>query len=154
LYASAVTVSDLVWQPKPVAGLLPAAVKKAVRVFPPDFTELTVYMQRIKNRKDFLSAARAVTIRTRGVVMQARNRGDDRPARIGFTVTKRIGNAVVRNRTRRRLKEAVRLALPQKVKPGCDYVFIGRAMTAGRPFERLQSDLIFAVDKFNKDISH
>jgi len=111
-------------------------------------------MQRIRHRKDFLAAARAVTIRTRGVVMQARHRGDDRPARVGFTVTKKIGNAVLRNRYRRRLKEAVRLELPEIVQPGCDYVFIGRVMTGGRSFEALQSDLRFAVDKFNSGISN
>ncbi len=109
-------------------------------------------MQRIRHRKDFLAAARAVTIRTRGVVMQARDRADGQPVRIGFTVTKKIGNAVVRNRDRRRLKEAVRLKLPQFVKTGCDYVFIGRATTKERSFEALQSDLRFAVDKFNRMI--
>jgi len=107
-------------------------------------------MQRIRHRKDFLAAARAVTIRTRGVVMQARIRDDDGPARVGFTVTKKIGNAVIRNRYRRRLKEAVRLKLPKILQSGCDYVFIGRAMTGERSFEDLQSDLRFAVDKFNK----
>ncbi len=107
-------------------------------------------MQRIKARKDFLAAARAVTIRTRGVVVQARDRGDDGPARSGFTVTKKIGNAVVRNRCRRRLKEAVRLATGDKTRNGCDYVFIGRAMTKDRSFESLQSDIIFAVNKFNR----
>lgn len=109
-------------------------------------------MQRIRHRKDFLAAARAVTIRTRGVVMQARDRGDDLPARIGFTVTKKLGNAVVRNRNRRRIKEAVRLKLPKFVRAGCDYVFIGRATTQERSFEALQSDLRFAVDKFNSTI--
>jgi len=110
-------------------------------------------MQRIRHRKDFLAAARSVTITMHGVVMQARHRGDDGPARVGFTVTKKIGNAVVRNRYRRRLKEAVRLRLPELVRTGCDYVFIGRATTGERPFEALQSDLGFAVDKFNRRIS-
>lgn len=107
-------------------------------------------MQRIKNRKDFLAAARAETIRARGVVVQARKRTDDGPARTGFTVTRKIGNAVVRNRCRRRLKEAVRLSLADRLLGGCDYVFIGRATTRQRSFEALQSDLIFAVDKFNR----
>lgn len=106
-------------------------------------------MQRIKNRKDFIAAARAETIRARGVVVQARQRRDDGPARTGFTVTRKIGNAVTRNRCRRRLKEAVRLALVNRLHNGCDYVFIGRAASTERSFEALQSDLIFAVDKFN-----
>ena len=110
-------------------------------------------MQTIKNRKDFLAAARSVTIRTRGVVMQARHRQDSNPARVGFTVTKKIGNAVVRNRNRRRLKEAVRLQLPDLVMAGCDYVFIGRATTSDQSFEALQSDLKFAVSKFNRTVS-
>ncbi len=109
-------------------------------------------MLAIRHRKDFLAAARAVTIRTRGVVVQARQRQDNNPARVGFTVTKKIGNAVVRNRNRRRLKEAVRLQLPKLVLPGCDYVFIGRATTARQSFEALQSDLKFAVEKFNCSI--
>lgn len=110
-------------------------------------------MQIIKQRKDFLAAARSYTVKARGVVVQARKRDDEGPARIGFTVTKRIGNAVTRNRTKRRLREAARLCLPQKVHKGCDYVFIGRASTRIRAFEALQSDLIFAVDKFHRHIS-
>ena len=109
-------------------------------------------MKRIKRRKDFLAAARTVTIRTRGVVLQARQRRDDDEARTGFTVTKKIGNAVVRNRCRRRIKEAVRLAAPEKVRRGCDYVFIGRAMTIDRSFESLQSDIKFAVKRFNNSL--
>lgn len=110
-------------------------------------------MQRIKHRKDFLAAARSVTIRTRGVVLQARHRNDDGPARVGFTVTKKIGNAVTRNRSRRRMKEAVRLNLPDRVMAGCDYVFIGRADTRIQAFAALQSDIRFAVDKFNRNVA-
>ena len=79
------------------------------------------------------------------MVVQMLKRGDEGPPRAGFTVTRKLGGAVARNRIRRRLKEAVRLALPGCVKPGRDYVFIGRPEAASRPFGLLQQDLIDAV---------
>ncbi|MGD0434471.1 MAG: ribonuclease P protein component, partial [Acetobacteraceae bacterium] len=84
---------------------------------------------------------------THGVVLQALSRDDDGPARIGFTVTKRIGNAVVRNRTRRRLKEAARLELTQSRLSGVDLVLIGREATRGRAFPDLREDLRRALRK-------
>ena len=84
-----------------------------------------------------------------GVVMQVRNRGDDAPARIGFTATKKIGNAVVRNRTKRRLREAARLTIWTQALPGHDYVLIGRAITAERPFDALRQDLIAAITRLH-----
>ena len=69
-----------------------------------------------------------------GLVLQALPRDDTGPARLGFTVTKKIGNAVVRNRTRRRLKEAARLVLAEQPVAGVDLVLIGRAGTADRDF--------------------
>ena len=76
-----------------------------------------------------------------GLVLQALPRNDDGPARLGFTVTKKIGNAVIRNRTRRRLKEAARLVLAEGAVVGVDLVLIGRAGTAGRDFAALQDDM-------------
>ena len=81
-----------------------------------------------------------------GLVLQALARGDDGPARLGFTVTKKIGNAVARNRTRRRLKEAARLALAGRAPQGVDLVLIGRAATAARDFAALQDDVRRALD--------
>jgi ribonuclease P protein component len=75
------------------------------------------------------------------------SRGDNEPARVGFTVTKRIGGAVVRNRTRRRLKEAARLELAQYAIAGNDFVLIGRAATRGRAFADLRDDLRRALHK-------
>ncbi len=69
-----------------------------------------------------------------GVVLQALPREDQGPARLGFTVTKKIGNAVIRNRTRRRLKEAARLVLAEHPVSGVDLVLIGREATRGRDF--------------------
>jgi ribonuclease P protein component len=74
-------------------------------------------------------------------VLQFMPRGDDEPLRVGFTVTKKVGNAVVRNRTKRRLREAVRLALNPEFERGFDMVVIGRDKTADRPFQDLIEDV-------------
>jgi ribonuclease P protein component len=70
---------------------------------------------------------------------------EPRPARFGFTVTKKIGNAVVRNRIRRRLREAVRLVGASRAVPGTDYVLIGRRAALTLPFARLVSDLTSGI---------
>ncbi len=76
-----------------------------------------------------------------GLLLQARDRGDAAPARLGFTVTKKVGNAVVRNRTKRRLREAARLVLRERQVVGADLVLIGRDKTRARPFALLLEDL-------------
>ncbi len=82
-----------------------------------------------------------------GLVLQALVRPDDGPARIGFTVTKKVGNAVIRNRTRRRLKEAARLLLRERKVASVDLVVIGRDSIRGRPFGELMDDLHRALAK-------
>ena len=82
-----------------------------------------------------------------GLVLQALSRDDGGPARLGFTVTKKIGNAVVRNRARRRLKEAARLVLRAQPLQNVDLVFIGREATPNRPFAALQDDVKRALAK-------
>ena len=104
-------------------------------------------MQRLKRRREFLAAARGASKAAPTVVVQMRRRGDDGPPRIGFTVTRKLGGAVKRNRIRRRLREAVRLALPGHMRPGRDYVFIGRPEAAVRPFGLLQQDVLDAVER-------
>jgi ribonuclease P protein component len=97
---------------------------------------------RLKRRAEFLRvAAKGQKAPMRGLVLQALKRDDTAPARLGFTVTKKVGNAVVRNRTRRRLKEAARLLLKQQPVAGVDLVLIGRAATRARPFTALQDDI-------------
>ena len=82
-----------------------------------------------------------------GVVLQALPRPDTEPARLGFTVTRKIGNAVVRNRTRRRLKEAARLVLKERPVAGVDLVLIGRDSTRKRDFMILQDDIRRALNR-------
>jgi ribonuclease P protein component len=106
-------------------------------------------MKTIKRRQDFLAAARGLTWATRGAVVQAHERGDSEPARIGFTVTRKLGNAVQRNRIKRRLREATRQVWAQRAQPGYDYVVIGRHSTPTRPFEKLVSDIDLALQHLN-----
>ena len=78
--------------------------------------------------------------------MQARDRRDETPAiRVGVTATRRIGGAVIRNRAKRRLREAAREMLPSHARPGCDYVLIARGGTAERPWPRLLDDVKTAL---------
>lgn len=99
-------------------------------------------------RADFLAASRAWRQGTAGFLLQARNRGDDGPARVGFTCSKKLGNAVARNRAKRRLREVARLTLPGTARPGWDYVLVGRPqVTATRDFADLCDDLAFALRK-------
>ena len=82
-----------------------------------------------------------------GLVLQTLARADAGPARVGFTVTRKIGNAVIRNRVRRRLKEAMRLLARERPIAGVDLVLVGRASTLGRRFAALLGDLARALDK-------
>ncbi len=110
-------------------------------------------MDRLKKRSEFLSVARGARAPRRAFVLQGRcNRNGDRPARFGFTVTKRIGNAVERNRIRRRLKAAVDSVLPLASK-GCDYVLIGRRDALSVPFGRLTKDLAVTLGILHKKLA-
>jgi ribonuclease P protein component len=87
------------------------------------------------------------------VLAQARRREDgDRSIRIGFTATRRIGGAVVRNRAKRRLREAARLLAPAHCMPGCDYVLIARSGVVARPWMRLLDDVKSALIRLAADL--
>lgn len=107
-------------------------------------------MQRLKRRQDFVAAARARYAATPGMVVQMRARGDDAPARVGFTATKRLGNAVVRNRVKRRLRALASLRLIAVALTGHDYVLIGRDTSAHRPFPDLERDLASALKRLHR----
>lgn len=110
----------------------------------------------LRKRADFLAAARARRQGTKSMMVQARKRGaaeaggPEAPMRVGFTCSKKVGNAVARNRAKRRLRAAARAVLPEHGRNGWDYVLIGRAgATAERPFEALKGDLVFALEKLH-----
>jgi ribonuclease P protein component len=107
-------------------------------------------MERLKRRQDFVAAARASYAALPGIVVQMRARGDDAPARVGFTATKKLGNAVLRNRVKRRLRDLARLQLEPLARQGHDYVLIGRAPTAERPFPELEKDLTSALKRLHR----
>lgn len=103
-------------------------------------------LETLTRRADFLRAARGRRSATPGFILQAWDRRDGGTARIGWTCSKKVGNAVVRNKAKRRLREITRLVLPNNGKPGYDYVLIGRAKTtATRDFAQMQEDLRAAL---------
>lgn len=124
----------------------------AVSVCPDD-----ARMHVLAKRADFLKAARARKQGTSSMLVQARKRADSEndggadSIRIGFTCSKKVGNAVARNRAKRRLREAARAVLLSQGKPGWDYVLIGKKTdTIARPFPLLVSDLEYALRKLHR----
>lgn len=109
-------------------------------------------MERLKRRAEFLAVARGVRSARRGFVLQTLRLDDEgSEPRCGFTVSKKVGNAVVRNRVRRRLKEAIRLDAEALGRPGFDHVLIGRRESLGQSFAELRADLAGAFRQGRKD---
>ena len=96
---------------------------------------------RLRKRAEFLAVRRGEKRRGRFFLLELKPRGDTLPPRVGYTVTKKAGNAVQRNRIRRRLKEAVRRHAAGDMLPGNDYVIVGREDILRAPFGTLASEL-------------
>lgn len=129
------------------------------------------HLSRLKNRPEYLKVARGRRHAVPGLVLQALKRPPEAPVpdnrednrgesmeekpgiqrvpdhliRVGFTATKKTGNAVMRNRIKRRLKAAAADIMPGAAKPGYDYVLVGRAATFDRPWQSLLDDLGLAL---------
>ena len=104
---------------------------------------MTARLIRLKTRAEFLRvAATRVRAARPGLVLQAAAQaGEPSELRIGYTASKRVGNAVARNRAKRRLRAAAAEVLPAKGRPGMDYVLIARDGTGKRPYAELLADL-------------
>jgi ribonuclease P protein component len=105
----------------------------------PDGTSPRPAIERLKRRGQFLRAARGRRVVKPAFVLQVHPRDDDRIG-VGFTASRRVGNAVERNRARRRLKEVARLHLPEHGLAGHDHVLVARRAALQRPFARLVED--------------
>ena len=105
-------------------------------------------MERLRRRADFRAAATGLKVPSKAFVLQARKRDDAGPARIGFTVSGKVGTAVERNRVRRRLKAMVRGAAG--LSGGHDYVLIGRRAALSLPVDEISQDFARALRRVPK----
>jgi ribonuclease P protein component len=110
-------------------------------------------MDRLRQRADFLAAASTLRVATPAFVIQSRLRDDLGPLRVGFTVSKKVGTAVERNRVRRRLRELVRLNGAPLMRPHCDYVLVGRRVALSRQYDSLRQDLAVALTRLDVQMS-
>src|SRR5437868_12769954 len=125
----------------------PQGAERPSRSRPQEAQRLTT----IKKRADFLAANSGRRVPTPGFVLLVRDRKDSDPQiRVGFTVTKKIGGAVVRNRMKRRFRALAREIVPAKGIAGADHVIIGRAKGIERDFGLLRSELAGALDKLRQ----
>lgn len=95
---------------------------------------------RLTRRAEFLYVREGAYRAIGAIVVQARANPEHQSIRVGFTATKKVGNAVVRNRAKRRLREAARALLPDLGQAGFDYVFIARQGTVSRAYTGLLDD--------------
>ena len=120
----------------------------------PQVKPRTAKVKILKKRSDFLLVANGTFLRTRGFLLQAKQREDAKEPsfiRVGFTCSKKVGNAVARNRAKRRLREVARLLLVDHGRPGWDYVLIGKSKkTADISFADLCNEFRACLSNFHQ----
>jgi len=110
-------------------------------------------MDRLRQRADFLAVANGARVSSAAFTLQGRRRDDPGPIRIGFTVTRKNGNAPERNRIRRRLREAVRRIDAVAMRPHHDYVLVGRRAALTCDFNTMLNDLRSALQRLDRQAS-
>jgi ribonuclease P protein component len=138
--------------PSAVARSSSAVAARAASVCPPEPEEPRRFpaIERLKRRGQFLRAARGRRVVTPAFVLQVHPREDQRIG-VGFTASRRVGDAVRRNRARRRLREVARLHLPRHGLAGHDHVLVARKAALERPFARIVEDFVGACAKLRRD---
>jgi ribonuclease P protein component len=106
------------------------------------------FIASLKRRAEFLRVARAGRkCVTASLVAQIAENAHDAEFRVGFTASRKVGNAVERNRARRRLRAAAGIVMPARALPGHDYVLIARRTILSQPFDAVLDDLGTAVSR-------
>jgi len=109
-------------------------------------------LQRLTKRAEFLFVRAGARAGRGAVLIEARRRVEEGPIRVGFTASKKVGNAVARNRARRRLREAARRLLPDHGLAGADYVMVARPSTPDAPWAALLDDVETALIRLRADL--
>ena len=160
------------WQPSAAAGFWPRAAPRAASACQPErlggiaggaerqaakrqhpAIDMTARLVRLKVRADFLRVAAASARAARpGLVLQAAPQPGETGSRlrVGYTASRRVGNAVARNRAKRRLRAAAAAVLPAHGRDSMDYVLIARAGTGARPYAELLADLEGALRQLSR----
>jgi ribonuclease P protein component len=132
--------------------LLPHGARAAVSVSVRERERRSAVVERLRRRSDFRAAANGLRAAGRAFVLQVRRRAEDGAIRVGFTVSRQVGNAVERNRVRRRLREVVRLSAAggaSELRSGHDYVLIGRRAALAAPFGEMMQELDAALNRLH-----
>jgi ribonuclease P protein component len=110
-------------------------------------------LQRLTKRAQFLYVRHGARAGRGAVLVEARRREDTGPIGVGFTASGKVGNAVIRNRARRRLREAARKLLPELGLPGVDYVLVARQDTPSAAWSALLDDVRNALIRLRADLT-